>query len=293
MKAVALLLAALAVGVGLGLLYSWVISPVKIVDTAPEALHPDAQTAYVHLVARAYAADHDLGRARTRLALLGWGEPAEAVTALAQRLAAEGRPGSIVQPVALLAAALGAGPATPTPPAVAEISGTPAALSETPGGSATPEPTQPPTATPSATPSHTPQPTDTVIPSITPQLLPTRTPTATPQGAFDFIGRQAVCDPDLTEPLLQVIAESASGEPVPGVEVVVMWEGGFDHFFTGLKPDLGRGYGDFTMTAEVEYRVHLAESPSIAIEGLTVEMCGAGLSSYAGSWLLVFRQPPQ
>jgi hypothetical protein len=72
---------------------------------------------------------------------------------------------------------------------------------------------------------------------------------------------------------------------------VVTWEGGFDHFYTGLKPDLGRGYGDFTMTAGIEYTLHLAESPSITIEGLTVEPCGAGLNSYPGSWLLVFRHP--
>lgn len=291
MKAGLLLVAALAAGVGLGLLYSWVISPVEIVDTAPDALSTDAKTVYVRLVARAYAAEGDLGRARTRLALLGWTEPAEAVTALAQRLAAEGQPEAQVQAVAQLAAALGAGPATTTPAAVAQATASVTGPEGTPELAVSPSATATQTAAPSTTPSHTPQPTDTVIPSITPRLLPTRTPTATPPGAFDFIGRQAVCDPDLTEPLIQVVAESASGAPVPGVEVVVTWDGGFDHFYTGLKPDLGRGYGDFTMTPGVVYTVHLAESPSITLDGLTVEACGAGLNSYPGSWLLVFRQP--
>jgi len=288
MKTALFLALALAAGVGLGLLYTWVISPVQIVDTAPNALSADAQTAYVRLVARAFAAESDLGRARTRLAFLGWDQPAEPVTALAQRLAAEGAPQAQVQAVAQLAAALGAGPATTTPIAVAQSTASPGAL---PDATASASATASLTAAPSATPSHTPQPTDTVIPSITPRLLPTRTPTATPPGAFDFIGRQAVCDRDLIEPLIQVVAESALGAPVPGVEVVVTWDGGFDHFYTGLKPDLGRGYGDFTMTHGVVYTVHLAESPSITLEGLTAEPCGAGLNSYPGSWLLVFRQP--
>lgn len=287
MKTGLLLVVALAAGLGLGLLYSWVISPVEIVDTAPEALSAQAQTDYVRLVARAYAAEGDLGRARTRLALLGWPEPAEPVTALAQRLAAEGQPEAQVQVIAQLAAALGAGPATTTPAAVAQATTSSAPQAETPGATVSPSAT----ASRTAAPSHTPQPTDTVIPSITPRLLATRTPTATPPGAFDFIGRQAVCDPDLAEPLLQVVAESATGAPVPGVEVVVTWDGGFDHFYTGLKPELGRGYGDFTMTPGIIYTVHLAESPSITLEGLTVEPCGAGLNSYPGSWLLVFRQP--
>ena len=39
MKNVVVLAVALAAGVGVGLVYSWVISPVQIVDTAPDALH--------------------------------------------------------------------------------------------------------------------------------------------------------------------------------------------------------------------------------------------------------------
>jgi hypothetical protein len=135
-------------------------------------------------------------------------------------------------------------------------------------------------------------PTITVIPSITPRLLPTRTPTALPPGAFDFAGRQLVCDPALGQPLIQVLTENAAGQPVPGVEVVITWSGGFDHFFTGLKPDLGLGYGDFTMTPGIDYALHLAESPAVSIEGLTVENCSTPTGdTYPGSWLLVFRQP--
>lgn len=284
MKSVLLALVALALGAGVGLLYSWVIAPVQYTDTGPNALRADFQAAYVQWAARALAVDGNLGRARTRLALLGWADPAQTTAALAQQLEAAGAEPAQVAAVAGLAAALAGEPpaptATPAPP-TAE-GGTPAAT----------EPTFTDTPAPSPTASATPESTVTVIPSITPQLLPTRTPTATPQGAFDFKGRQLVCDPTLGEPLIQVMTENAGTVPVPGVEVVVTWDGGFDHFYTGLKPDQGPGYGDFTMTPGVAYTVHLAESPSLAVEGITVENCGAaGGGTFPGSWLLVFRQP--
>jgi hypothetical protein len=279
MKAVLLGLVALAMGVGLGLLYSWVISPVQYTDTGPNSLRADYQAAYVQLAARAFVVDGNLGRARTRLALLGWTDPAQTTTALAQQLA--DADAAAAPAVAQLAAALGGGLATTT--ANPAPDGTQVAAAS-PTATHTPRPT--------ATATHTPLPTNTVIPSITPQLLPTRTPTATPQGAFDFKGQQLVCDPTLGEPLIQVQTENAGTVPVPGVEVVVTWEGGFDHFYTGLKPDRGPGYGDFTMTPGIEYSVHLAESPSLTVEGLTVENCGAaGGGTFPGSWLLVFRQP--
>jgi len=101
-----------------------------------------------------------------------------------------------------------------------------------------------------------------------------------------------VCDPTLGAPLIQVQTENAGTVPVGGVEIVVTWDGGFDHFYTGLKPDQGAGYGDFTMTPGIEYTVHLAESPSLTVEGLAVENCGdEGGGTFPGSWLLVFRQP--
>jgi len=273
MKRVVQALAGLAVGLGLGLLYAWVISPVQYVDTAPNTLRSDYQAAYVLLAARAYRVDGDLGRARTRLALLELKNPAESVAAQAERVTAAGDTDG-GQALSLLAVALAGGPAvTPAP-------------TSTPGPTPTPAPSDTPT------PTRTPQPTDTVVPSITPQLLPTHTPTPTQLAAFVFVGQQAVCDPDLGQPLIQVITEDANGEQIPGVEVDVTWQDGFDHFFTGLKPDLGAGYGDFTMTNGTVYSVNLAQSPGVTIDNLSPATCtGASGSSYPGSILLIFRQP--
>ena len=92
--------------------------------------------------------------------------------------------------------------------------------------------------------------------------------------------------------MIQVVTESAGGEQVPGVEVVITWDAGFDHFFTGLKPEVGAGYGDFTMAGGIEYSVHLAESPSATVDSLVAQPCAEpGGDAYLGSWLLIYKQP--
>jgi len=66
-------------GVGVGLLYGWVINPVKYVDTTPAKLRSDYQTDYVLMVAEAYQTEGDLDLAARRLAVLGESAPAEIV----------------------------------------------------------------------------------------------------------------------------------------------------------------------------------------------------------------------
>jgi hypothetical protein len=88
-----------------------------------------------------------------------------------------------------------------------------------------------------------------------------------------------------------VIVLDAAEEGVPNVLVRVIWDAGQDQFFTGLKPDLGIGFGDFTLEPETEYTVQLAESDAIAT-GLRAELCTDGSGeSHLGSWRLTFVQP--
>ncbi len=259
----------LVAGLGLGLWYAWIISPVQYTDTAPISLRADHKLNYIQLVAVAYLADGDVERARTRLAALGDPNPAQTVTALAQRAAASSGDPQTVQALAALAVALGAGPSGSTPMAVI----TPGADAPTPTATLEPSPTPPPT--------------------ITPQRLPTQPPSPTPPGFFVYVGQQAVCDPKLIPPLLQVETQDKDGHPVPGVEVLVEWEGGgFDRFFTGLKPELGEGYGDVIMQTDTIYTARLAASPDAQIENLRSEPCQdtAG-KAYPGSVRLIFRQP--
>jgi hypothetical protein len=102
---------------------------------------------------------------------------------------------------------------------------------------------------------------------------------------------QLVCNPDQTQPLIQVEVADTAGEPAPGVELVVTWNEGEDHFFTGLKPELGLGYADFTMTPDVVYSLQFAEGEPV-INDLTAAQClSQDETKYWGSWLLTFTQP--
>jgi len=91
--------------------------------------------------------------------------------------------------------------------------------------------------------------------------------------------------------LLQVLVEDQSGAPLSSVEAIVTWDGGEDHFFTGLKPELGNGYSDFVMTPGVVYTIRLAEGSEIVLD-LTPSECETPSGSrYWGSWLLRFARP--
>jgi hypothetical protein len=101
--------------------------------------------------------------------------------------------------------------------------------------------------------------------------------------------RNQICTPRLEEPLLQVQAYDSSGKAVSGVEAVVTWEGGEEHFFTGLQPEKGLGYADFTLTPGVVYTLRLGEGGQAAGE-ITAAECTVGGERFWGAWLLTFKQ---
>ena len=75
------LITGIILGAAVGLLYAWVISPVRYMETAPFSLRTEYKDDYRSAIAAAYAADGDLGRARARLALLHDSDPAQALAA--------------------------------------------------------------------------------------------------------------------------------------------------------------------------------------------------------------------
>lgn len=255
----------LLLGLAGGLGYSWVIAPTQPRIT-PASLRADHQAHYIQLIAQTLAADQNLDRARARLTDLGEAGSAQAITALTQRMAGASGDAATVRALASLAAALGARPASPTPHL-----GPLATETAPPAPSLEPSATVPPTAAPASTP------------------RPTFTPV--PAASFEISAKQLVCDSQQAQPRLQVVTFDQNGNQLPGVEVVVEWDGGFDRFFTGLKPELGEGYGDFTMTPGVVYNLHLVPDPSASAAGLAIPDCPTTTGNYAGAWQLVFRQP--
>lgn len=294
------LLTGFVLGAVLGLAYAWVWSPVEYVDTSPASLRADFKDQYRALIAAAYVANHDLARAQARLNLLDDPQIPRTLAEQAQRtLAEEGSP-EVAQALALLALDLGQGPtpvvtSSPTTETVTsstEVSPSPTFTLTNPVTTTVATPaaaTSAPAPSPIITTTVTPEFTRTALPTGTP--LPTRTPTSTPSALFVLQERTFICDPDLIGPLIQVLAEGAPGEQIPGVEAVVNWDGGEDHFFTGLKPELGLGYADFAMTPGVIYTLRLADGGQ-PITDLTAAECEANDGSrYWGSWLLVYAQP--
>jgi hypothetical protein len=258
-----------ALGAAAGLFYAWVISPVEFTDISPAVLVPEQRDEYVILAALAYAADGNLQRAENRLTALGDADIARTVTALAQRAAAEGRTPETVSALSALASALGVGPG-PAPTAVAVV---PAATEPVLTPEA-PTPTQ-----------DLPTPTGFVTSVVA-------TPTATAVFEYELVDVEKLCDPELDGPAIQALVQNAEGQPVPGVEVLITWEDGQDHFFTGLKPELGPGLGDFAMALEISYSVSLAARSQPA-EDLVVENCEVdGDTDYPGSWRVTFRRLP-
>lgn len=100
-----------------------------------------------------------------------------------------------------------------------------------------------------------------------------------------------VCNIQQPTPLIQVDVLDAAGQPVPSMEVLVTWEGGQDHFFTGLQPELSLGYGDFAMAPGTVYSIHLADGGELVNDLTPVECTAGDGSKYWGSWYLVFVQP--
>jgi hypothetical protein len=74
------ILLAVLLGIGLGLVYGWVLNPVQYTDITPEALRSDYQTDYVLMVSEAYHLEQDPELASRRLAALGSKPPAVIVT---------------------------------------------------------------------------------------------------------------------------------------------------------------------------------------------------------------------
>lgn len=274
-------LLALALGFGLGLVYAWLVSPLGAVDASPRALRADFKDHFRSAIAAAYAATGDLERARARLDLLGDPDPAQALTAQAQRMLAAGEPFEDVRQVALLASILQGQEVTGPPPALLPTD-TGLASQPVSQDTATPETSPPPAET---------QPAGDSIPAATPTPRPTRTPTPTLGAPYQLVGQDTVCEPELAEGLLQIIVINVARRPVPGAEIVIAWSSGEEHIFTGLKPELGNGYADFVMAPGAIYTVRMADGGTPAAD-LSAPACTAtDGSEYYGGLRITFQQP--
>lgn len=273
-------LAALVVGIALGLVYAWILSPVQIIDSAPEALRADFKDQYRAVIAASYAANGDLKRAQARLALLGDADPYQALSAQAQQMLGAGESPEVVQQVAGLASALqGLAPTSPPPTTTKATAQNVTAIATRTATQAadTPEPIMTETETP--------------LPFYTATPRPTQTPIPPPARPFEIAKQESICDETLLPGLLQVTTQFASRRQIPGVELILLWPGGEEHFFTGFKPELGNGYADFQMAPGVTYLLRAADGGT-PVTGLTPPTCQAeNGESYYGQVVVVLQRP--
>lgn len=283
------LLTGLVIGIIGGLVYAWRITPVKYVDTSPATLRQDFKDQYRALIAAAYAADGDLERAQARLSLLKDPNSAQSVAIQAQQALAGGRPVAEAHALGILAVALSQ---QASPPSSSQASPVPATPTPTESETAPPATGTPAPTSSLPAPSASPVLSSTLPAAQTAVLLPTITPSPTSGAPFILSGDpKQVCDATLKRSLIMVEAKDAAGQPVPGVEVIVAWNGGEGHFYTGLQPDHGLGYGDYEMTPDVTYTVHVADGGQPVPDLKAGQCTGSAGAQFPGSWSLVFVQP--
>ncbi|MGD0707758.1 MAG: hypothetical protein ABSA51_04825 [Anaerolineaceae bacterium] len=272
------LVTGLLIGLAAGLVFAWVIAPVHYVDTAPNTLSGNSKDQYRLMIAMAYAADGNLDRASSRLALLGDADAVEQLAAQAQRIDAAGGAADESSALSLLSSALLRGAESV---ATAAVNATQAAQlpDVTPNASQTQS---------ALTASPTPAPTATPLMTFTPR--PTALPEPTPGAPFALKSQQQVCVPDKSLSL-QVEVQDAAGHPVPGVRIDVAWDGGTDYFFTGLFPEIDAGYADFTLQPQVNYSLRAGEGGE-TINNISAPQCTDKTgSNYWGGLELVISQP--
>jgi len=282
-------LIALLAGFGLGLVYSWLISPRNISGAEPVALRADFKDQFRSAIAASYTANRNLGRAQVRLSLLGDIDPVEALNAQAQRTIANGQLSEADQ-LAALAIAMQNG-ANPPPTSIP--------LTENIASPVVGEPPITPFPSPEDIPfiiTETPQFIETLlietpIISGTATPRPTRTPLPTQGAPFKLIGQDTVCDINLPDGLLQVIVLNSNRRQLAGIKIIITWDVGEEIFFTGLKPELGNGYADYLMTPDTAYTIQLGLGSDIATNLIAPSCQSPNGETFTGGFKLTFQQP--
>jgi hypothetical protein len=261
-------------GLALGLGYAWVIRPADFRGGEPAALQPVYRGEYILLIATAYQATGDLDRARSRLALFPELD-AGALSSLAQQVVAGNGSEEAARGLARLSVALAEPTASPAVPTV-QVAAATATRSPAPTGNPTLALTLP--ALPTAT------------------SKPTVFSTPTPLPGYALVSREQICNAKIVRPLIQVLVRTSDGKGVPGVEILIQWDGGGARFVTGMKPELSAGYADYEIEPGKTYQITLGDGRTV-VTNLAAPTCPAATAasggtpgaSFAGSWRLVFE----
>lgn len=274
------------VGFGTGLLFAWVISPIRYIDTNPSTLRADFKDQFRIAIAASYASDNNLDRAKARLALLGDSNPVEVLTAQAQRMLGAGESFNVIEDVAHLASDLQTGVAAILP------TSTSSPIPDLMSNSQTAVLPVPLTTTPiAATETPTLEPAVPTVILETPTSRPTKTPIPTAGSPFQLTSQDQVCNPNLTDGLMQITVLDNHRHQMPGIEITISGNDVEEHIFTGFKPEIGDGYADYIMQPGLSYSVRVAQ-PGSLVPNLSAPACpDSNGQTYTGGLKLTFQQP--
>lgn len=262
-------LASFLLGLGLTLLYTWYLVPYTP-PTTPANLNPHDKEIYTVLIAASYRRDGNLPKAQSRLAALDDPRIGETLAGMTRAYIDRNADPRDIRSLATLADALGS---TESYMLVYLATAT-----------APPTPSPTPTRTPTITPSPAPTRTPTVSATITPR--------ATTSGAeFRIVQSIPLCDPNGNR-TLRIYVNDENGKGIPGAKISVLWTGGENILFTGIKSPQNPGYADFTMGVKHTYRVSLADASGETAGSINIAatQCANLPENIIPSWQVVFQK---
>ncbi len=280
------LLTGLILGLLLGILISFVIFPAEYLNVPPETLTAQGKDQYRLMIASSYLVDQNLERAQARLGLLREDEMISVLENQASRSAVKADAQVLLDLVKALKttpeANNAAAAATPQNTVVSTLPTT------TPTLAATISPQESGTAIEQSVRTATPQ------TEITRTVVSTRQPTAVSNrnNAIPFVlsEQKTICNPSLTESLIQIEVFDKNGAPLSNTKIIVSWADGSSSFYTGYYPEISAGYADFTMTPPTNYLVKVGDIGEV-VQNLIAPECEEDDLPYWGSLYLRFDAP--
>lgn len=271
----------LVLGLAVGLFYAWQIDPIVVTNTSPADLRAADKHAYIISIAQEYTASQDLQRAITRLIEV---EPEQNPFQVAALTACQMIRGGEVDDLGDIDV-IRSLRSLYEPQGIQADCDTSAFNTPVPVNIVQPSPTV--TFTPSITPVASKTPTQVIDPAPASTAIVN---TTTQSGAFREAFVEAFCDPGING-VIEVYVRDDEGLALPGTAVQVTDSDRNRYtFYTGLKPDRGDEYADFTMEAGETYRVVIPDQgqPSQPIEALACDESGT-ITSYR---VVIQREAP-